>query len=167
MRLLLISFTALVAISCGSKSTRMPGRTSASNTAIGSCADAESSGVISASPRLVYASRDLNGDSVPEKIVSDATLCRQSNCFWNVFAERNGCSRYLGTIEGNRLEVLIPAGKGGFRSLRSFWALPSGHRELVHHYQFRETGYQLTEVLICREEGDKGIQCASEELGNE
>jgi len=149
--------------SCGGSGGKRPAKLQASNTRIGDCADPASSGVVSKSPKNRTAPRDLNGDNVPERVVADTHLCRGENCFWNLFAEQNGCPRYLGTIEGGSLEVLLPADSSGFRDLRSWWDLPGGKRKLMQRYRFRDGGYQLSEVLICRHSDDTGVQCASEE----
>lgn len=163
----LLSSLVLLSFSCGPKAKPAPVRPGASNTMIGDCATPESSGVLSDSPKLKKAPRDLNGDGNPEMIASDSHLCRQSNCFWNVFASQDGCSRYLGTIEGSSLEVLSVSNSNGFRDLRAWWSLPGGTRKLSQRYQYRERGYQLIEVLLCRYTDDRGVQCASEEIGKE
>lgn len=123
----------------------------------------ESSGVLSESPQLRRANRDLNGDARDEQVLADRKLCRQGNCSWNLFAQHQGCERYIGTISAHSIEVLSSSSEAGFRDLRGWWKLPGGERQLVQNYRFRSGGYELTDVLICRQEGDSRLLCAEEE----
>lgn len=154
--------TVLLLVACGGTSPK-PAKITAANAAIGDCVDARSAGVLSSTPRLRAAHRDLNGDGSPETVFADGELCRNGNCYWNLFSAREGCLRYVGTIGGATLEVVERAGGTGFRDLRGWWKLPGGERQLVQNYQFRGDGYRLGEVLLCRQEGDDQLLCAAEE----
>ncbi len=133
------------------------------NVQIGECADPKVSGVLSASPTLRAAHRDLNGDGTKEKAYADRKLCRGGNCSWNLFTETNGCSRYIGTVSGATIETSPETGDAGFAALRVWWTMGKGARHLVQTYRFRVGGYQLTDVLMCRQDGDDRLLCASEE----
>ncbi|MCP4444689.1 MAG: hypothetical protein GY811_04990 [Myxococcales bacterium] len=150
-----------LATACGGKTTRT--KVTAANVALGDCADPERSGVLSASPSLRNAHRDLNGDGQVEKVFADRNLCASGNCSWNLFTRIDECSRYIGTVSGASLEIGRSQGEGGFSPIRAWWRLPKGERHLVHNYHFRNGAYQLEDVLLCRQEGDDRLLCASEE----
>lgn len=153
---------ALVALtSCGKKPK--PAKIAAANVFIGDCVDPRVAGVVSASPRLREAHRDLNGDGVSETVYADKELCRHGNCYWNLFAKAEGCHRYIGTVAGATLEILDQQADAGFNEVRGWWKLPGGRRQLVQSYRFRAGGYQLVDVLVCRQEGDDRLLCAAEE----
>jgi hypothetical protein len=160
-----IVFSSLLAlaslVACGGKAR--PVKIAASNAVIGECADPESAGVLSSDPKLRDASRDLNGDSKAERVVADKSMCRDGNCYWNLFVEQEGCYRYIGTIAGASIEMLKSSSDSGYRDLRGWWKLPGGSRQLVQNYRFRDRGYQLADVLLCRQGDDDRLQCASEE----
>lgn len=147
--------------SCGGSPKRRP--SVAANVQIGDCADPKTAGVLSATPKLKAAHRDLNGDGVPERVYADRRLCHSGNCSWNLFAETDGCSRYIGTMAGSTLELGMGQGEAGFSPLRVWWKMGSGGRYLVQNYRYISGGYQLDDVLLCRQEGDDRLLCASEE----
>jgi len=162
MRHSLVMATALLLFAgCGGHPKHAP--MVAANANIGDCANPRTSGVLSSAPSLRSAHRDLNGDGRKEKVFADRNLCRGENCSWNIFTESEGCSRYLGTIAGATLEVGSSQGEAGFAPVHAWWRLPSGARHLVQNYRYRSGGYQLIDVLICRQGGDDTLLCASEE----
>ncbi len=148
-------------VACGGKAK--PVKIVAANVHIGDCVDPRAAGVLSASPDLRSAHRDLNGDGVPESVYSDNALCRGGNCYWNLFRKDSKCHRYIGTVAGATLELLEQKADGGFFALRAWWKLATGKRQLVQNYRYRDGGYQLSEVLVCRQGGDDRLLCATEE----
>ncbi len=161
IRATVTSLALVVLAACGGKAK--PVKISASNAVIGECVDPRSGGVLSAEPNLRSAHQDLNGDGSPEMVFTDEKMCRNGNCYWNLFAQEATCHRYIGTVAGATLEVLAPQADAGFHAIRGWWKLPGGGRQLVQNYRFRAGGYQLTEVLVCRQEGDDRLLCAEEE----
>ena len=151
----------MFSVSCGGPSPRS--KIGAANVELGDCADPERAGVLSSNPKLKSAHRDLNGDGRKERVFADRNLCQSGNCSWNLFAAVDGCSRYIGTISGATLEVGQGQGEAGFSPLHVWWRLPRGARHLVQNYRYRGGAYQLEDVLICRQEGDDRLLCASEE----
>jgi hypothetical protein len=151
----------LVLVACGGKAK--PVKISAANVYIGECVDPQEAGVLSKDPKLRSAHQDLNGDGDKEMVYADSELCRNGNCYWNLFSKSATCYRYIGTVAGATLEVLAPQADAGFHAIRGWWKLPSGHRQLLQSYRFRAGGYQLTEVLMCRQKGDDRLLCAEEE----
>ncbi len=135
----------------------------AANVQVGDCADPKTAGVVSDAPELKSAHRDLNGDGKSEQVFADERLCHAGNCSWNIFTKYDGCSRYIGTITGATLEVGTGQGESGFSPLRGWWRMGSGDRFLVQNYRYMLRGYQLDDVLLCRQEGDDRLLCASEE----
>jgi hypothetical protein len=135
--------------------------------AIGECGDPRHDGVISESPRLVHADRDLGGDRTIEQVVTDRNLCDEAgNCQWNVFFApqgEDGCRRYVGTLAAATLEPLQTKGQSGMLDIRAYWALPSG-RTLVQDYRFNRGGYRAVDALLCRSSGDDRLECAEEEV---
>jgi hypothetical protein len=129
--------------------------------AVGSCAQPGRDGVMSATPRLDRADRDLDGDGRPEAIVVDRTLCTaDGNCHWNVFSASGGaCARYLGTFDGAALEPLPTKGDDNMRDVRAYWK-QSGGRLLLQSYRFRRGGYAITDVLQCKRAADDRLECA-------
>jgi hypothetical protein len=158
----IVTSLALLALgACGSKPK--PAKIAAANAFIGDCVDPKGAGVLSASPDLREAHRDLNGDGRNESVYADRQLCRKGNCYWNLFTKDQSCERYIGTVAGATLEILDHQADGGFHELRGWWKLASGTRQLVQSYRFRSGGYQLIDVLVCRQEGDDRLLCAAEE----
>ncbi len=156
------AFLLVSASACGGSAKRRPA-VLAPNASLGDCAQPESTGVVSSNPNLKTAHRDLNGDGREELAFADRALCRDGNCAWNLFTEKDGCSRYIGTVEGATLESMQSTGDEGFAGLRVWWKMPKGERFLVQAYRYRGSGYHLSEVLVCRQEGDDRLLCASEE----
>ena len=148
-------------IGCGGKAR--PAKIGAANAVLGECVDPESAGVLSNRPSLKQANRDINGDARDEVVLADEVLCRGGNCNWNLFARQDGCERYIGTIAAASIEVLGTTSDAGFSDLRGWWKLRGGDRQLVQNYRFRNGGYQLVDVLICRQKGDDRLLCAHEE----
>jgi hypothetical protein len=151
----------LALAACGGASKRRP--RVAANVQIGDCADPKTAGVLSDAPALKAAHRDLNGDGLKEQVFADRHLCQAGNCSWNIFTESDGCSRYIGTIAGSTLEVGAGQGESGFSPVRGWWRMAKGGRFLVQNYRYIRSGYQLDDVLLCRQEGDDRLLCASEE----
>jgi hypothetical protein len=135
-----------------------------STAAVGQCADPSRAGVVSKRPRLHHANRDLDGDRVPEVVVADRTLCAGANCYWNLFGEDRdaGCRRYLGTVAGSVIDRLVRRGEDGFHDLRGWWQLSSGSRVLLQEYRYRHGGYRIVEAMVCRQEGDDQLYCATD-----
>lgn len=143
---------------------RGPAGVAVANARVGDCADPERAGVIGRAPDLRRADRDLDGDGQDEHIVADRSMCSGENCYWNVFgSDRSaGCRRYLGTVSGLALDRLERSGQDGYRDLRGWWRLASDDRYLIQHYEYRRGGYRLVEAMVCRQEGDDRLLCASE-----
>ena len=135
--------------------------------AVGSCALPEHDGIVSSSPRLERADRDLDGDGVPEIVVVDRAACvNDGNCYGNVFLapradEATSCSRYAGTWAGAVLEPLRSHGDHGMVTVRGYWKL-GGDRVLLQDYRYSGGGYQLTSALLCRTADDDRLQCADD-----
>ncbi len=158
----IVTSCLLVLVACGGK-PRPISKIAASNARLGECANPRKAGVLSARPTLVSAHRDLNNDGHREKVFADKNLCKAANCSWNLFTKQDGCARYIGTVAGSTLEVVDSQGDAGFSALRVWWRLGKGTRQLVQNYHYRDGGYQLIDVLICRMGGDDRLLCASEE----
>jgi hypothetical protein len=132
---------------------------------VGQCADPGRGGVLSKRPQLSRADRDLDGDRRPELVVADRSLCTaQGNCYWNIYAQDAGaeCQRYLGTIAASVIDRLTRRGDDGFHDLRGWWRLTSDSRVLLQEYHYRHGGYRVVEAMVCRQEGDDRLQCASD-----
>lgn len=155
---------AAVLAACGGKSAR-PKLAPVANARVGDCADVERAGVVSASPSLRRADRDLDGDGNAEVVVADREMCTGDNCYWNLFADDGAadCRRYLGTVSGFTIDRLQNSGDDGFRSLRGWWRLASGDRYLLQRFEYRRGGYRLVEAMVCRQEDDDRLLCASEQ----
>jgi hypothetical protein len=118
--------------------------------------------VLSSTPELDRGDRDLDGDGALEAVVADRTLCtRAGNCRWNIFGKEQGCWRYLGTVAAAGLELLPDRGEGGYQPLVGWWRF-EGRRSLRQEYRYRLGGYRLVDTLICREQDDDRVLCASE-----
>ncbi|HET7506302.1 MAG TPA: hypothetical protein VFK02_35025 [Kofleriaceae bacterium] len=132
---------------------------------VGSCAAPGRDGVISASPRIERADRDLNGDGAVEAVVVDRALCTaEGNCYWNVFVMPPGageCPRYAGTFEGAALEPLTTKGDDNMADVRGYWNLHGG-RLLLQSYRYAHGGYRLVDALLCMRSADK-LDCADTE----
>lgn len=136
-----------------------------SSLGLGDCGAPERDGVITSSPRLDRADRDLDGDGRAEIIAVDRAHCdARGNCYWNVFkpaVDAKDCLRYVGTFAGGTLELLTTSGDDNMRSVRAYWSQPSG-RLLLQSYRFRWGGYTVdgNEVLECRRAADDRLECA-------
>lgn len=136
-----------------------------STATVGQCADPSRAGVLSRSPRLHRADRDLDGDRTPELVVADRELCTAGgNCYWNLFSEDRtaGCRRYLGTVAGAVIDRLVRRGEDGFHDLRAWWQLSADSRVLLQEYRYRHGGYRIVEAMVCRQEGDDQLYCAED-----
>ena len=133
---------------------------------LGVCGEPGQAGVLSARPELRRADRDLDGDGAVELVAADRTLCRDGNCYWNLFSGTTeaGCRRYLGTVAGAAIDRLGRRGENGFHDLRGWWRLAGGTRQLLQEYRFRNGGYRIAEAMVCRQEGDDRLTCAREEV---
>lgn len=136
---------------------------------VGDCGEPGRDGVVSATPQLERADRDLDGDGVPEAVVVDRASCTaDGNCYWNVFrapppsvVDPMGCVRYVGSLAGVALEPQASQGDGGMIDVRSYWALGGG-RLLLQSYRFSGGGYRLIDALPCRRMDDQRLQCAED-----
>ena len=135
-----------------------------STVGVGECADPERDGVVSESPSLVRADRDLNGSGEDEIVVADRALCnRAGNCHWNVFAgAQAGCLRYVGTIGAAAIERLDSRGEDGFYDLRGWWQLAAEGRMLMQEYSFRHGGYRVVEAMPCATEVGGRVLCGDD-----
>lgn len=133
---------------------------------LGGCGDPTRDGVVSARPRLDRADKDLDGDGVAEMVTTDRALCTEhGNCYWNVFTARaeQGCHRYLGTIAAAAIDRLGEKGEDGFVDVRGWWRLSGDGRLLLQQYRFQQGGYRVVDALLCREQEDDRLHCASEQ----
>ncbi len=144
--------------------TRAVGPQPAPASRVGLCADPEHAGVVSRRPHLARADRDLDGDRRPEVVVADRTLCTSGNCYWNLYARDRGagCQRYLGTVAASVIDRLTRRGDEGFHDLRGWWRLSSDSRVLLQEYTYRHGGYRVVDALVCRQEGDDRLLCATD-----
>lgn len=152
----------LVLAGCAKKQTttlRMP------TTSIqpGNCGVPEKDGVMTDSPRVDHADRDLDGDGRVELIVVDRDKCTaDGNCYWNVFRqprEPGECARYAGTFAGSALETLASRGEDNMMDVRSYWK-QTGGRMLLQSYRFARDGYRIEDVLQCKRATDDRLDCA-------
>ena len=129
----------------------------------GHCAQPERDGVMSASPRVDHADRDLDGDGHVEIIVVDRAQCTgDGNCYWNVFRaarDPGECARYAGTFAGSALETLASRGEDNMSDVRAYWK-QSGNRMLLQSYRFVRDGYRIEDVLQCKRAPDDRLDCA-------
>jgi hypothetical protein len=128
----------------------------------GSCAVPGRDGVMSATPRLERADRDLDGDGRPEIIVVDRAKCDAlGNCYWNVFSPDGACTRYLGSFAGAALEPLATRGDANMVDVRAYWR-QNGGRMLLEPYRFTRGAYLIddSDVLQCKRAADDRLECA-------
>jgi hypothetical protein len=158
-----LAVVALALCGCGRRTPQRP--VPAPVAQLGVCGEPDQAGVLSATPDLRHADRDLDGDGTAELVVADRVLCRDGNCYWNVFSgtQVQGCRRYLGTIAGAVIDRLGRRGEDGFYDLRGWWRLGGGARHLLQEYRFRHGAYRIDEAMVCRQEGDDRLMCAREE----
>ena len=164
MRLAVVAALALAA--CGGKSR--PPRSSVvpvPTVAVGDCGRPGTDGVMSDSPEVVHADRDLDGDGVPEVVVADRTMCTpEGNCYWNVFVPApegaaEPCQRFAGTVAAVAIEPTAVRGEDRYANLRGYWNLTGDGRMLLQEYSFRRGGYQVVDAILCRREGDDQLLC--------
>ncbi len=164
---------AVVAVSLAACSGRSAAKLSVAaprslhSVAIGECADPARDGVISGSPKVVRADRDLGGDGAAEQVIADRKMCDGAgNCHWNIFVAPRGegdCTRYAGTLAAMTLEPMAAGGQLGMRDVRAYWKLPSG-RTLVQEYRYARGGYRVVDALLCRTGDDDRLECAEEDV---
>lgn len=171
LSLMLALSIASVGLGCGgSRGAARPVRVMPTPTVqVGACGDPARDGVMSASPKLERADRDLNGDGASEAIVMDRAMCTpDGNCYWNVFLVPSGpqrtqeCARYAGTFEAAALEVLAARGDDNMTDVRGYWNLHGG-RLLLQSYRFTRGGYRIVEAVQCRRERDDRLECMDSE----
>lgn len=134
---------------------------------VGSCGEPTRDGVMSSTPRLDRADRDLDGDGSVEIIVVDRAMCHEDgNCYWNVFvgprAGRSECARYAGTFAAAALEPLATRGDDNMTDVRGYWNLHGGRLSL-ETYRFSRGGYRIVEALMCRRASDDRLDCMDSE----
>jgi hypothetical protein len=150
--------------------TRTEGRTTPSVVPMpsvqpGECGVPGRDGVMSNSPKVEHADRDLDGDGRPEIIVVDRRKCDDhDNCYWNIFkagATPGECARYLGNFAGAALETLADKGDENMSDVRAYWKQPSG-RLLLQPYHFVRGSYLIDDgdVLQCKRASDDRLECA-------
>ena len=126
---------------------------------VGACAEPGRDGVVSKSPRLDRADRDLDGDGKPEAIVVDRAMCTpENNCYWNVYVAGPDCARFAGTFAGAALEPLATRGEANMTDVRGYWNLHGG-RLLLQSYRFVRGGYQIADAVLCRRASDDRLEC--------
>lgn len=131
----------------------------------GECGVPGRDGVMSTSPKVDHADRDLDGDGRPEVIVVDRAKCdARGNCYWNVFkvGDKAGeCARYVGNFAGAALEPLVTKGDENMSDVRAYWNQASG-RMLLQPYRFLRGGYLIDagDVLLCKRASDDRLECA-------
>jgi hypothetical protein len=129
----------------------------------GSCAEPGRDGVMSTSPKVDHADRDLDNDGRDEIIVVDRSQCTgDGNCYWNVFRQPrdpSDCARYAGTFAGANLETLASRGEDNMTDVRAYWK-QSGGRMLLQSYRFVRDGYRIEDVIQCKRATDDRLDCA-------
>jgi hypothetical protein len=129
----------------------------------GGCAEPGRDGVMSESPKVEHADRDLDNDGRAEVIVVDRSKCTSDgNCYWNVFRQPrdpSDCARYAGTFAGANLETLASRGEDNMTDVRSYW-IQHGGRMLLQSYRFAREGYRIEDVLQCKRAPDDRLDCA-------
>ena len=129
---------------------------------VGSCADPQRDGAVSAAPRLERADRDLDGDGRSEIVVTDrARGTDHGNRDWHLDAP--GAAQWARspvTAPRAALSARADSGDRGFHGLRAWWRLSGGGRLLMEEYRFRHDGYRVVDSLLCRRAGGDRIECA-------
>jgi hypothetical protein len=129
----------------------------------GNCAEPERDGVVSETPSVDHADRDLDNDGRAEIIVVDRAKCTaDGNCYWNVFRqprEPGECARYAGTFAGANLETLASRGEDNMSDVRAYWK-QGGGRVLLQSYRYVRDGYRIEDVLQCKRAPDDRLDCA-------
>lgn len=149
---------------CGRPAASSPRVMPTPTVQVGACGQPGRDGVMSASPKVDRADRDLDGDGAAETIVVDRAMCTpEGNCYWNVFVAPSGgaCARYAGTFAAAALEPLASRGDDNMTDVRGYWNLHGG-RLLLQSYRFARGGYQLVEALLCRRASDDRLDCMDE-----
>ena len=160
---------ALVLAACGGHTKRKVTAVPVPTVAVGDCGSPGKDGVMGASPDPVHADRDLDGDGAVEVVIADRTMCTpEGNCYWNVFVPppdgaADACERFAGTLAAVALEESGGHGEDNFVDLRGYWRLTGGGRLLLQEYRFRRGGYQVTDAILCRREGDDRLLCEEPE----
>lgn len=160
---------ALVIAGCSGSSKRKVTAVPVPTVAVGDCGSPGKDGVMGASPDPIHADRDLDGDGEPEVVIADRSMCTvEGNCYWNVFVSppagaAEQCQRFAGTLAATALEEEDGKGEDNFVDLRGYWKLTSGGRLLLQQYRFRRGGYQVTDAILCRREGDDRLLCEEPE----
>jgi hypothetical protein len=161
-RLVLLGI-ALAACARGKAATPTTMRVPTATIQPGACAEPERDGVMSTSPRVDHADRDLDGDGQVEVIVVDRARCTEDgNCYWNVFRRSRDpgeCARYAGTFAGSALETLGSRGEDNMSDVRAYWK-QGGNRMLLQSYRFVRDGYRIEDVLQCKRAPDDRLDCA-------
>ena len=163
--MLRLSFAACLLVAAGCSRAKPTRPIPISTASVGQCADPSRAGVVSKSPRLQRADRDLDGDGKPEAVVADESICTaDGNCYWNIYSQdaSAGCQRYLGTIAGSVIDRLVRRGDDGFHDLRAWWRLTSDSRFLLQEYRYRHGGYRMAEAMVCRQGEDDRLECATD-----
>lgn len=163
MRALLL-LAALAA--CGGRTrTTTPREMPSPSVQVGACGAPGKDGVMSASPRVDRADRDLDGDGNLESIVVDRAMCTaEGNCYWNVFVRKAGqdaCARYAGTFWAAALELLESRGEDNMADVRGYYNLHD-RRLRLESYRFVRGGYQIVDSLACRREVDDRLDCVDD-----
>jgi hypothetical protein len=156
---------ALVLVAAGCARSRAVRPQPVASGTVGQCVDPQRGGVVGRRPRLARADRDLDGDDRPEVVVADRNMCTaHGNCYWNLYSHdrQAGCQRYLGTIAASVIDRLARSGDDGFHDLRGWWQLSADSRVLLQEYRYRHGGYRVVEAMVCRQEGDDRLHCASD-----
>jgi hypothetical protein len=169
----LLAALAIAGAACGPRHAQVrPARVVPTPTVqVGACGDPSRDGVMSATPSIERADRDLNGDGIAEAVVVDRAMCTpEGNCYWNVFllppvgsqagsaGGSQGCARYAGTFEAAALEPLGSRGDDNMSDVRGYWHLHGG-RLLLQSYRFTRGGYRIVEAVQCRRETDDRLEC--------
>lgn len=162
---MLIVLAAVSAVACTRQGPATPTTLRVPTASIqpGNCGVPERDGVMSGSPKIDHADRDLDNDGRIELIVVDRTKCTEDgNCYWNVFRqprEVGECARYAGTFAGANLETLTTRGEDNMSDVRAFWK-QSGGRLLLQSYRYVRDGYRIEDVLQCKRAPDDRLVCA-------
>lgn len=160
-----VSFFGLCLAACTKKGSTTPTTIRMPTVSVqpGSCAEPGRDGVMSSSPQVEHADRDLDSDGRPEIIIVDRAQCTaDGNCYWNVFRQphdASDCARYAGTFAGANLEPLASRGEDNMTDVRAYWK-QAGGRMLLQSYRFVREGYRIEDVLQCKRASDDRLECA-------